>query len=117
MPLDAFANAVDDDTFRKRWRAFCRDGDVLVAWSQRTLDLLAPHPASVMVKAVWCNLRHQQAGQLADVVAGLGLAVPVLGLAETGSPFQGRTAGHLSELRALLAWLGGPVGERTGRAP
>jgi len=96
-----FASAMTEAEFRNRWEDFVRADDVLVAWSQRTLDVLASPLRSVMVKALWCNLQRRQAGPLSQVVANLGLQGAATG-------FAGRTDAHLGELRALVAWLAVP---------
>jgi len=89
---------VNEAAFFQQWSAFVRTDDVLLAWNQRSLDLLGTPECSVLVKAVWCNLRRSQAGHLTDVLAREGL------VAEK-TDFAGVAAQHMGALKALTERL------------
>ena len=98
LGLPDTAPALDESAFLQQWQGFARPDDVLLAWNQRSLDLLAQPERAVLLKAVWCNLRKSQAGHLADVLQREGL---------TAEPadFLGTAAQHMGGLAALLDYL------------
>ena len=86
---NALKRAVGDETLRRRWARFRRDDDVLMAWSQRTVQL----------KAEYCNLTHSRVGGgLADVVERHRLR-------PEETPFDGRAGLEMGQAIAIVAYL------------
>lgn len=92
-PAD-FQGAVTEPELRARWQAFMRPGEVLCAWSPRTLDAVDAPQDAACIKAAWCNSDQGSSGSMADIVADLGLACPSVG-------FAGRAATLMSQTLAL----------------
>jgi DTW domain-containing protein YfiP len=86
----------------RRWRAFCRRRDVVVAWNQSTLDLVRLLTGSqqhgILLKTIYCTLRGRRCGALEVVVAREALeATPIA--------VRGRAGARLSNALSLLAWM------------
>ena len=99
MRIDA--GALDEarpiDDVRARWREFCRDGDVVVAWNKSTLELhdraFGSRDGSIVLKGVYCRRRRGRCGLLDDVVAREGLSTVPLGV-------RGRAGQRLANVAA-----------------
>jgi hypothetical protein len=98
VSAEAFATAVSEDEFWRRWAEFTRADDVFLAWNQRSLDALGQPERAVLLKAAWCNLERRRAGHLADVLAGHGLQ-------RESMDFLGNAGAHMGEARAVRRWL------------
>jgi hypothetical protein len=102
--LDA---ALEPDAFDAAWADFVRPRDVLLGWTQLTLDLLPLVPSSMALKGVYRSVAGVPSGHLCDVVRRHGLTPPA-------PVFPGRAGERLADsvavvehLRDLaLAWLG-----------
>lgn len=90
----ALAQAGTEEELLARWRTFLRPGEVLCAWTSRSLDAVAAPADSVLLKGEYCNATRGPAGDLRDLVARHGLFCrPV--------PFAGRAAACVSQALAV----------------
>ena len=98
LTVAAIGEAVSETTFAEQWGAYLRDDDILVAWSQRVLDVMAASRDSIALKGWYCNLERRAAGDLRDVLARHGLTAE-------HAPFGGRAGRYMGGALALLGWL------------
>jgi DTW domain-containing protein len=78
------------------WGSFLREGDVIAAWNQSTLEFFGSEGLSL--KAAYCNARKSTCGTLATVLEREGLQeIPV--------SFAGRSRAMMGQLWPLATWL------------
>lgn len=87
---------------RRRWRQFLGRGDVVVAYSQSSIDLLraalGDESKAILLKAAYCNVRRAAHGTIDDVLQREAIRpIPV--------PVRGRARQRLGNALALLELL------------
>jgi hypothetical protein len=100
LPLPLVAGGSSREVFDEAWRGFCAPDDLVAAWNQSTLSLLAhpQPPRRLELKTLYCNLTRGRAGHLGEVVVREGLRPELL-------PLHGRAARRLGEAVAMAAFL------------
>jgi hypothetical protein len=94
---------VEAGRLSQNWADFLPPDPLVAAWSPGTLRLLPPAadgagPATVLLKAAYCNLRGGVCGHLWQVIQREGLR-------PRPAPVSGRAALRLGQALAVLEWL------------
>jgi len=104
MGLDVRAarNGVSVEELKRDWQSFLREGDVVLAWNQSTVDLLrsglGDSSPALLLKSAYCNVHPGAPGTIADVLQREGLEPLVVAV-------DGRARHRLGNALALLRRL------------
>lgn len=86
------------ERFHPEWSRFCGPDAIVAAWSQHSLNAVAPTGPSLLLKGIACNLSGRGCGHLQDFVSRTGLTP------ET-TLFEGRAGTHMGQALAVVAHL------------